>query len=352
MSILLSYRANLKKHGMKLLFTNYIGILITGFLLLTINSIGFTLWVTQLWASLKSAFFKATGQIAVNLFQLMFTQGLSSNGIWQLIINQKTLFEPIIWPLIYLLIALGLLNLLISSFHIAGIYSITNQAVCKQKASILSYFKKGFSKFFPVFILFLLIVILTLPFLAFAGWIDFLLLQAMTDGFTWQSNGFMWFLGILFAVLILLIFVIILMQLTIFAPAALFAEKIGPIRALVRSFRHVFFSFRRVSLTVIQLLCLYLLTGAFVLTLNSPALFTFIEPIVVGPLANIWNFLVNLVILPIILAGISTLANLLLLQRYHRYLISHSSEEKQDTDPSIKEDSFKFSLENNQSTET
>jgi hypothetical protein len=337
---------------MKLWFTNYIGILCTGLILLLINSIGFTLWVTHLWTSLKSAFVKATGGIALDLFKLLLTQGFSSDGLWQLVVNQKTLFEPFIWPLIYLLLGLALLNLLIISFHMAGIYSLTNQFVCKQKARILSYFKKGFSKFFPVFILFLLIGILSLPFLAIAVWIDYSLLQSITNNFTLQGNWIMWLLGILLALFILFICVVILMQLTIFAPAAMFAEDIGPFRALIRSFRHVFLSFKRVSLTVLQLLFLFLITGAFIFVLNSPGLFAFFEPFLVGSLANLWNILINILVLPVIYAGTSSIAILLLLQRYHRYLNPHSSStEKEDTDQST-EKPFTFSLENHQSSDT
>lgn len=351
-----SFRANLRKHGLKLWFINYMGLLFTGLLLIIINFTGSTLWITHLWTSLKSAFLKATGLIVYDVVKLLFTQGLSLDGIWQLIVNQKALFEPFIWPSIYLLLGLVILNLLIISFHMAGIYSLTNQAIFEQKPPILSYFKKGFSKFFSVFILLLLIGILSLPFLAFAGWIDYHLLQSMTSGFTWQDNAMMWVSGILLALIILFICVVILMQLTIFAPAALFAEGIGPIGALARSFRHVILSFKRVSFTVIQLLFLFLLTGAFILTLNSPVLFAFVEPIIVGPLANLWNLLINLLVLPIICAGTSSIAILLLLQRYHRYLNPQSSStEEQDKNKDAEQssdESFTYALENHQSTDT
>lgn len=283
----------------------------------------------------------------MDLFNLLLSQRLSLLSLWQSIAEQKDLFEPFIWPTINLFVGLLLLNLLILSIHIAGIYSLTNQAVSKQKASIRSYFKAGFSKFLSVFVLFLLITTLSLPFLAFAGWIDYSLLQSMTHDFSWENNGWMWIIGILLSLLIFFICILTIMLLTLFAPVALFAEETGPIRALARSFRHVCFSFKRVSLTVVQLLILFLITVSFILVLNSPILFAFLEPFLVGTLANLWNMLINFFVLPILYAGICTTALLLLFQRYHRYLIPDSSV---TNNPPV-EDSFTYPLKDDQTTD-
>ncbi len=216
-----SYFKHLRRHGIKLYLSFFLGMGITTVLLLGI------LWVLALVtiAGTDSFYliFSSDDNVAADAWEDLFTNHLIG--------------------LIFFLMVASLLFLLYSTYNSAGIYSSLNQAVSENRFSIGSYFSGGLKFFGKMLGQWILIALITSPL-----FILFIILSSVFISLLGEEGAILAFalifiFSIPLALLLLLGF--------IHAPVILVSEQIGIWKSISYSWKLLFKKFGQVFLSVL-----------------------------------------------------------------------------------------------------
>lgn len=297
------FRDILRKHGLKLWLANFLGTLLTFAIMFVVSIIGFFLIAATFFAEFFQTFSPIWKNNTLN-DQSQVNQTLHS------LANELSGY---ILPAILCFVILMIVCMFIFAFSTAGMYGSSIEAIRNDRSKLATYFTIGYQNLLRIFVLFLLIFVVSIPFIILVVIISILLLSI-------ASNPFATFLIILLLAAVLLALYFLFMSMTMNAPIILIAEKVSPWKSLILSFRLLKRETSRVMLTALQVLLISFSFAIISMSWHIPNLISFIDPFIIGPIVTFIISILDMVLLPILTPLSMMVMGLFMTQRYFKYL--------------------------------